>query len=870
MTIQRSTFQRLLAAALISSLPSLALAQTPSRPAVVDRGASAPAEEEAPAEAPTPPVRSTTAPANSSPQGGSARPATPQTGASTPQTAAAPEGARVLTPADLAPDAGPFNTNFAQTFDPLNPPSDVRVNIDFDQAELSDVVMWISALTGQNFIIADTIASSKKITIISPQPVAIREAYRAFIAALNMNGLTVVPFGRFLKIVDAESAPRQANPISTSPGSIANDDRMVTYIHQLDHVALSTVLPVLEALKTTPASIISYEATNTLIITETGSNLRRLLGVIERLDTPGGREQIHIYQVRHAEAEDIKGILTELFQSGDQAQAAAAQAAPPRRPTTRAQAQAQANTAQAAGSAESSSSPSSVAYSQIIADERTNQLFVISTQRSFEQMMEVVQKLDVPIPGEGQIHVIRLENANATDLASTLQALAQGVEQQNNQGGQSGPGGRGAAASPAGGGSTLSGAISVNADEATNSLVVVASLRDFLTIQSVITQLDRRREQVYVEAVIMEISLDRTSEFGIALNGGALTEIGGQQTPLYGMTSLGSLSSIFIDPTSLMGLAVGLRGPSVEGTSELFGISLPSFGAILQAVQTDSDVNVLSTPHILTMDNEEAEIIVGENVPFVTSVGSNMNSSLTSLIAGSGLAGSGSDLGSLGGLGGLGGLLGSQVSIQRQDVALTLRITPQINSSNYVRLQIEQQIDDIASDDPVRGPTTTTRQIRTTVAVEDQQTVVLGGLMRDTQTRTVNKVPFLGDIPVLGHLFRNTSSRTVKTNLLLLLTPYIIRDPSDFQEIFRRKMQEREEFLAYFGRRTADYVRSVDYARKNGPAQAMLQTIATAVDSERQRALAFGTESSESAVEFGDSSQPIRVIVEPETPEAGE
>lgn len=867
MTIQRHTLQQLLVAAIFGSVSSVAVAQTPSRPAVVDRGDAA---NEAPAEAITPPVRTTTPPANSAPRASSSSAA--PTGASRPTMGASSndEGPRVLTPADLAPDSGPINTNFASSFDPLNPPSNVRVNIDFDQAELSDVVMWISALTGQNFIIADTIASSKKITIISPQPVSTREAYRAFIAALNMNGLTVVPFGRFLKIVDAESAPRQANPISSNPSSIANDDRMVTHIHQLDHVAIATVLPVLEALKTTPASIITYEATNTLIITETGSNLRRLLDVIARLDTPGGREQIHIYQVRHAEAEDIKSILTELFQSSDQANAAAAQAAqaaPPRRPTPRTATQSAGATPSAsAASPAETSSPSSVAYSQIIADARTNQLFVISTQRSFDQMMDVVRKLDVPIPGEGQIHVVRLENANATDLAATLQALAQGVEQQSNQGsgGQGGQGGRPGAnqAAPTGGsGSTLSGSISVNADESTNSLVVVASLRDFLTLQSVIKQLDRRREQVYVEAVIMEISLDRTSEFGIALNGGALTELGGQQTPLYGMTSLGSLSSVFIDPTSLMGLAVGLRGPSVEGTSELFGISLPSFGAILQAVQTDSDVNVLSTPHILTMDNEEAEIIVGENVPFVTSVGSNMNSSLTSLLAGSGLSGSGG-LGDLGSLGGLGGLLGNQVSIQRQDVALTLRITPQINSSNYVRLQIEQQIDDIASDDPVRGPTTTTRQIRTTVAVEDQQTVVLGGLMRDTQTRTVNKVPFLGDIPVLGHLFRNTSSRTVKTNLLLLLTPYIIRDPSDFQEIFRRKMQEREEFLAYFGRRTTDYVRSVDYARKNGPAQSMLQTIATSVDSERQRALAFGTESSETVIDLGDSSTPIRVDVD--------
>lgn len=841
-------------------MPVAANAQSSSRPGVVQRpGAAAPADGAAPAgndaDEPTAPA------ATPQPNPPATQPARRPAPAAQAPEPPAPTGPRVLTPEDLTPDAGPIGQNFPQNFDPLNPPSDVRVNIDFDQAELNDVVMWISALTAQNFIIADTIASSKKITIISPQPVTIRDAYRAFIAALQMNGLTVVPFGRFLKIVEAESAARQPNPITDSPSRIANDDRMVTHIHQLEHVSISTVQPVLDALKTTAASLIAYEATNTLIITETGSNLRRLLDVLSRLDTPGGKEKIHIYQVKHAEADDIKGVLTELFGES----ASSSREAPPTRRAPPARRRPDAEAAANTTAADSGTSPNAVSFSQIISDARTNQLFIISTGRSYDQMMEVIKQLDIPIPGEGQIHVVQLENANATDLASTLQSLAQGVEQQNSEAAGAARRG-GAQATPSAASATLGGAISVTADEATNSLVIVASLRDFLTIQRVIDKLDRRREQVYVEAVIMEVSLDRSSEFGIALNGGAMAELGGENVPIFGATSLGGLSSMLIDPTSLMGLAVGLRGPELEGSRQLFGIGLPSFGAILQAMQTDSDVNVLSTPHILTMDNEEAEIIVGENVPFVSGISSGLGSGLGSL-AGSSLFG-GADisqaLGGLGGLGGLTGALGGQVNIQRQDVALTLRITPQINSSNYVRLEIEQQIDDIASDDPVRGPTTTTRQIRTTVAVEDQQTVVLGGLMRDTQSRTVSKVPVLGDIPVIGHLFRHTKSRTVKTNLLLLLTPYIIRDPSDFQEIFRRKMQEREEFLAYFGRRTNDYVRSVDYARKDGPMQAMLETIQAAVNSETQRVQAFGTETSEKPIDMGDVSQPIRVNMDSE------
>lgn len=777
---------------------------------------------------------------------------------------AAPSGPRVLTPEELAPDSGEIGKNFPPAFDPLNPPANVRVNIDFDQAELSDVVMWISALTAQNFIIADTISSSKKITIISPQPVRIRDAYRAFIAALNMNGLTVVPFGQFLKIVESSTAANQPNPIIDRPGSISADDRMVTYIHELEHVSIQTVQPVLDALKTDAASITPYEATNTLIITETGSNLRRLLGILERLDTPGGRESIHIYQVKHAEAETLKDILTELFDNDDNAQR---EAQPARRvPPSRRGAQQQEEPTRTDGT-----SPNTVSFSQIIADPRTNQLLVISTDRSYEKMVDVVQQLDIPIPGEGQIHVVQLENANATDLAATLQSLAEGVEQQNQETSNSAnTRRRSQQTSGRSETTTIGGDVSVTADEATNSLVIVANLRDFIVLQRVIEQLDRRRDQVYVEAVIMEITLDRDTEFGLSFNGGALAELGGEQVPIFGATTLGGLSSLMMDPSSLMGMAVGLRGPEIEGSKRLFGIGLPSFGAILQAMQTDSDVNVLSTPHILTMDNEEAEIIVGENVPFVSGISSGLGS-LGSLGGLGGLGGLGnldgndalSGLGGLGGLAGLGGLgglgnLGGGVNIQRQDVALTLRITPQINSSDYVRLEIEQQIDDIASDDPIRGPTTTTRQIRTVVAVEDQQTVVLGGLMRDTQSRTVHKVPFLGDIPVLGHLFRHTSSRTVKTNLLLLLTPYIIRDPQDFQQIFRRKMREREEFLAYFGRHGTDYVRSVDYARKTGPMQAMLKTVDKAVKSEEQRIRAFGTENQETPLSSDNPSEPLR------------
>lgn len=799
-----------------------------SRPQVEEEAQQEPEEGDAPA-------------SDAGTDGGENAPTGPDSAPETEPAPEAPQGPRVLEVDEIEPDIGAIPENFQEDFDPMNPPSGIRVNIDFREAELQDVVMWISALTGRNFIIADTISAAKKITIISPQPVSIAEAYRAFIAALNMNGLTVVPFGRFLKIVESAGSERQVLEPTSSLSEIPNDDRMVTHLHALRHVALATVQPVLDALKTDAATIIPYEPANTLIITETGANLRRLLGILDDLDVPGGQEQIHVYQARYADAAELSTLLLEIFQQEE------AEAVPDERPRRRPRRDEDEAEVVAIGEA----SPASVRVSKIISDERTNQLFVIANDRSYSQIRRMIEHLDVPIPGEGQIHVLFLENANSTELATTLQSLTQGVQDLR----QSESGGRNAGADPTT--ATFSGELSITADEATNSLVVVASLRDFLALRSVIDQLDRRRQQVYVEAVIMEITLNRQRQLGIAMHGGVPgLSIGGEESPLVAATSLGGLSSLSIDPSSLLGLTALFQGPALDADALGLPISISSVGAILQATQTDNDVNILSTPHILTMDNEEAEIIVGENIPFISG-GQGGLGSLSSLANGLGsdaLEGLGNigNLGALGSLGSLGGF-----AVQRQDVALTLRITPQINESNFVRLEIEEEVEDVQSIDPVLGPRTTTRQARTTVVVQDQQTIVIGGLMRDTTTEDVSKVPFLGDIPLIGRLFRHTSTRNVKTNLLLLLTPYIIRDSSDFQAIFRRKMQEREEFLSYFGRRSADYVAAVDYARKNGPMQAMLETITTAIEEEEARRRAFESTTTETPLP-SPAAAPIR------------
>jgi general secretion pathway protein D len=287
------------------------------------------------------------------------------------------------------------------------------------------------------------------------------------------------------------------------------------------------------------------------------------------------------------------------------------------------------------------------------------------------------------------------------------------------------------------------------------------------------------------------------------------------------------------------GAAVGLQGPLVDvstgsggGSEGLSGdLSIPSFGFLIQAIASNSDVNILSTPHILTTDNEEAEIQVGKQIPYRASsmgglgglssmaglggLGGRGGSSLTSGLGGFGMGGIG---GMLGGLGGMG-------MVQRIDVDLTMKITPHVNESNFVRLEIDQSIEDVESIDRELGPTTSKRKVKNTVVVRDQQPVVIGGLIRDTESEGVDKVPFLGDIPLVGILFRKTVTKTEKKNLLMIIIPHIIDDPSDLERIHRERMEEVRRFREYLATKENERKGMVDYQKKNGAVEKMRQVI---------------------------------------------
>ncbi len=675
------------------------------------------------------------------------------------------------------------------------------MRLDFDRAEIAEVIKTISDLTGHNFILPDNIRG--RITILSPTPVSADQAYAAFLAALEANQLAVYKVGDFYKIIPKNQAQRSSVPtVIDQEGTWDLNEQVVTRLFRLEHVEADQVSSITNSFLSRDGDVQTFPP-DILIITDVGLNLHRIERILRQLDQVGSAaDEIRILQIEHAAAADIAEKLMQIFQQTGATRTTTQRATSPaaRRAAARRQQQ----------------DDEDVEISQVIADERTNKIIVIADQRSFNRIEEIISHLDVPIEGDGQVHVHYLMNANAEELASTLSQL---VETRTQTRAQRSRGDRDEAA-----GAIFEGDMRISADSGTNSLVIVSSYNDYRALRRVIEQLDIQRRQVFVEAVIMEVSADVAQEIGLAFHQGSAPTVKGERAPVLLGTQLGGLNSLSL--SSLLqfgGFLAGIQGPPVPGTEGL-PVSVPSFGVVLHALQRDSNVNVLSTPHILTTDNEEAEISVGENVPFQAGFAPP---------GVSGLLGGGTETGGEAGdadallrsFGGIGGLGSFYAPIQRQNVELRLRIRPQINESDHVRLNIDEQIEEISAVDRVLGPTTSRRTAKTTVIARDGQTIVLGGLMQERNVESISKVPVLGDIPVLGRLFRTSEVRSVKTNLLLFLTPYIIKDESDFRRIFERKLAERQEFLDQFYGLDEDLDMELDYSRRVGPLGEIKRTL---------------------------------------------
>jgi general secretion pathway protein D len=680
----------------------------------------------------------------------------------------------------------------------------------FNKAELIDVLEQASRWTCRNFIYTDEVARGK-ISLLSKTPVNADEAYAAFLATLSANNIAIYPTGRYYKLIRIGDAKKTPIPTYVGENSQAPAlEQPVTKLVRLTSTDADQMKGILSGFVSPQGADIQSIPPDVLIITDIGLNLRRIEKMLEAIDRPGLGDQVRFIQLRWAPAKEIAEKLNQIFQQAGGAPArgkrpgiSAAPGAPGAQP--------------GAGG--------EVSVTKIMPEERSNKLIVIADEKSFAKIQELVAQLDVPTAGEGGIHVVFLRNASAEDIASTLSALSQGKSSARgvNVGGAPAPGQPAGARPPgapvaAGGAATtadiLSGDVKVTADKSQNALVIQAGGSDFQALSRIIEKLDRPRRQVFVEAVIMEVNLKDETSVGVGAHGLVPASIGGESSVIPLVSAPGRVSSLGLNTQSglntlvgLGGFLTGLAGPVSADFKTLTGLEFPSIGLVIQALQSNSDVNVLSTPHLLAADNEESEISVGQNVPFQSGYAP---PNLSSLLGGTGTTGTTA-------ASSLYGLSSYIAPIQRQNVELKLKIKPQINEGDNVKLTIEEQTEEIASTDPALGPTTAKRSVKTQIVARDQSTIVIGGLIQDRKVNSVKKIPLLGSLPIIGWLFRDTQTTKQKTNLLLFLTPYIIRDESDYRRIFERKRKEQQEFIEAFYGTKSKFDVAIEWDRKAGP-----------------------------------------------------
>ncbi len=665
---------------------------------------------------------------------------------------------------------------------------DAKVTLDFVDAPLSDVVKFFVEVLGDNIVLPDDIKGS--VTIISHKPVSKAVAREVFYSALEVNGYTPVRVGGVLKLVKSGEAGKRPLEVRTGD-AIPASDRFVTQVFQLENVPVSDVNKVVTQLAGPNARIVDYAPTNTLIISDSAVNIRRLWKIVSQLDVAAPKSSLRVVQIRYADASDIKEIIEEIY--GTEQKSAAAEREPPSRRVRRPSRNRRGRHTQQDQASSTSVGGQERYISKIVADERTNRLIILANDQAMQDILKLIEELDIDVdPASGaRIHVVYLEHAKAEDVAKVLSNLSEQASATSRSPNRRTPatrGGRntttrretnqrgGDQASPNSVTALLEDGVKVTFDENTNSLVIVASPSSFALLKGVIDKLDIRRKQVFVEAVIMELASEDNLDLGIAWHGGVPDDNGGLS---FGSAQLNA-SSFGLSLTSadlLSGLAMGVFGEAVDvmvsdGAGGFIDTQVPAFGIALNALQSNSKVNILSTPNILTMDNEEAEIVVGRNIPFPVS---------------SGLDANGNQL----------------VSYQREDVAITLKVTPQINESDFVTLEVYQEVSEVEEDSSgldvnTAGFITSKRSAETTVVVRDNQTVVIGGLMGQTDTQVETKIPVLGDLPIVGRLFRGRRDTTRKTNLLIFLTPHVISGPEDLEEVYRIKVAQRAEFLRRF------------------------------------------------------------------------
>ncbi len=612
-----------------------------------------------------------------------------------------------------------------------------QISLDFRDVELTELIKTISELTGKNFLYDDTVKG--KVTIISPETMTMEETYKLFLTVLNVKGYTVVPSGRVNKIVQTKNAKQENLPVYHS--GRGDSEQFITRLVRLDYLDADTIATsVLAPLMPPTGNIIAYPPTNTLILTETAATIERMLKIVQQLDQPDSSGDLTVLPLQHGDAEEIAKICLEVLQ--DQAASKARQTKV-------------VTTSQDSGS-------------KIIAYTRTNSLIIRAGKEELEQIKSLLAVLDQEAGGEqAGIHVYSLENADAETLAATLNEIVTGIKAQAKAA---------SAAKDAAPQAISSASVAITADKPTNALIINAPPKDYIVLQNIIRKLDIKRKQVYVEALILELSMEATKDLGASLQGAIDTGDGyaylssnqNAGTNISSFATTDSSGNLSVLSQAISGILAGGIFNTISTTINGESVTIPALSAIINLSKTDDNVNVLSAPRLLTSDNEEAEIIVGENIPVVTQTVTNTDSENVT------------------------------TSVERQDAALTLRFTPQVIENNLVRLNIYQEVTGVVGTTSSNeyGPDLTKRLIRNTVLAESRKTIVLGGLISNTITNNETKVPLLGDIPVLGWLFKTKSTGADKKNLLVFITPTIINSPEDLALVTDRNKRKANEFLS--------------------------------------------------------------------------
>jgi general secretion pathway protein D len=654
---------------------------------------------------------------------------------------------------------------------------DDQVQLDFNDVELAVVIDTIARLTGKNFIYDDRVRG--RVTIVSPTRIPIEQAYAVFESVLQVKGFTTVPGpGGAIKVIPIREAKETSIETFRGERRSPDSDRYVTRLIPLSFIDAEAITNTLKPLVSKDAAMVAYPPTNTVILTDSSANINRILSILESIDVETYKEELTVIKVQHADAATMAQQLSEIFgaevsESETSPRRVAARRLP--QPTPLQPPEATPATGRV----------------RIITDARTNSLIVLAARQRIAEIRDVVRRLDVTVSGGGRIHVKYLNHADAEELAETLSALISGQPRRSEAGAGAGAIGGGAAGQAAqqalrAAVTELAEGVTVTADPATNSLVVQASQEGFATLSQVIDKLDIPRPQVLVEALIMEVDVADAEALGF--NALSIFEAGNTILTLGSLTDIAqnmalSAAGLPVATDNFLANAISdslefddLDGDGVRDPSEpITGGSL--IQGIITANASDGRINIVSSPNILTSDNEEAEIKVGNNIPIISSrVQSAQGIEATP----------GTDS------------LATSVNVERQDIGVTLRVTPQITEGETVRLQVFQEITDVndalsaqVGDPEQVGVALSNRKIDQNVVVGDGETVVIGGLISDRYVDTLSKVPWLGDIPLLGWGFKSTNRSLQKINLLVFLTPHIVRNPLDHE---RETIRKREEF----------------------------------------------------------------------------